>query len=297
MQCVAPVRIIKNLSRSEYPDGLMVPCGKCIACRISKRREWSLRMFHELEAHDDSIFITLTYADNYLPDFQSLSKRHLQLFFKRLRRNLAQYKRHIRYFACGEYGDTTDRPHYHAIIFGMSLNPDDKQIVMDSWTYCDWSVPQIRQNSFGLAEPDSINYVAQYIDKKFTGDLALLEYELKNREPVFRLLSLGLGRNYVDTNSDILCDKQIITVRGVEYALPRYYIKRLGLSNELTLEKALEKDCELVEQKIGVYVSSDDLYKSGTVEENRRFISKLKDSKDQNKRNLEAKIKLKQSKL
>ena len=58
MQCINPVRLFKNLSPQDYPDGLLVPCGKCIACRISKRREWSIRMLHELEDHQKSVFVT-----------------------------------------------------------------------------------------------------------------------------------------------------------------------------------------------------------------------------------------------
>ena len=51
--------------------------------------------------------------------------------------------------------------------------------------------------SFGTAEPDSIGYVAQYIDKKFTGDLAKQEYDDKGRQPVFKVCSLGIGKVYV----------------------------------------------------------------------------------------------------
>ena len=42
---------------------------------------------------------------------------------KRLRKKLHPLK--IRFFHCGEYGDKTRRPHYHALIFGYSF-PDRK---------------------------------------------------------------------------------------------------------------------------------------------------------------------------
>ena len=80
-------------------------------------------------------------------------------------------RKKIRYFACGEYGDRTARPHYHAIVFGLSLSSDDKQMVKDSWPFCDWSNCSIARNSFGMAEPDSISYVAQYIDKNLVAIL------------------------------------------------------------------------------------------------------------------------------
>ena len=59
-----------------------------MACRIQKRKEWSLRILHEAEEYNDNIFITLTYDDNHIPDSESLRKTDLQKFYKRLRRDL-----------------------------------------------------------------------------------------------------------------------------------------------------------------------------------------------------------------
>ena len=65
---------------------------------------------------------------------------------------------------------------------------------MDNWPYCDWSNPHIRKHSFGLVTPESARYVAGYIHTKLSGDLAEEEYINKNREPVFRLSSQGIGK-------------------------------------------------------------------------------------------------------
>ena len=133
MQCINPVRITKGLDVTRFPDGLLVGCGKCVMCRIAKRREWTLRLIHESVYWEDSVFLTLTYSDDYLPKNGSLDKRQLQLFIKRLRKSLNG--RSIKYFACGEYGDNTERPHYHLIIFGISLCQEDKEKVMMAWPY------------------------------------------------------------------------------------------------------------------------------------------------------------------
>lgn len=245
-------------------------------------------MLHELEAHDDSIFITLTYSDDYISNNQSLSKSDLQKFFKRLRKNI--YPKRIRYFACGEYGDKTQRPHYHSILFGMSLRKEDKQVINDSWTF--------GHVYYGLAEPDSINYVAQYIDKKFTGELAEIEYVRKNRDPVFRILSLGIGSCYVDSNSDQLKTDLCVRHKGKQMALPRYYVKRLGLSGtEALKEKALENDCEVTQKHTGLYMSAEELYRCGSLDDNKMLVKGVKASKKQHKANLEAKVAMKQSKL
>lgn len=294
MQCTSPIKIGRNLSWEQYPEGLQVPCGKCLACRIAKRTEWSVRMLHELEFHEDAIFLTLTYDDENIPEYQSLKKTDLQKFYKRLRKNISPRK--IRHFSCGEYGDQTDRPHYHAIIFGMSLNNADKQSVIDSWDKCDWSPIRIKK-SFGLAEPDSINYVAQYIDKKLSGDLAKQEYTKKNREPVFRLLSLGIGREYVDYYKDKLSENPFITIRGEKRSLPRYYINRLELDTTEKKAQAYQKECSQVATYTGLDYSYDESLKILPREQSNKLREQVNNARRQHNMNLQAKIAIKQSKL
>ena len=89
MRCTKPVRLM-HLNHVEYPDGLLVPCGKCLACRIARRQEWSMRVIHELSGYKDAVFLTLTYSDEFLPDHGSLVVADLQKFIKRLRKQYAK---------------------------------------------------------------------------------------------------------------------------------------------------------------------------------------------------------------
>lgn len=304
MNCTNPIRLLprrdrktglyKNLSPSDYPDGLLVPCGKCLQCRIKKRKEWSMRCLHEMDMYDDSIFVTLTYDDDYLPPNSSLVKADLQKFFKRLRK---RHESKIRYFACGEYGSRTQRPHYHAIIFGMSLATEDRGHIMDSWPFCDWSNPVIRSKSFGLAEPDSISYVAQYIDKKFSGDLAEVEYAGKNREPVFKLSSLGIGRGFCDAHADSIRASGSLNYRGKIVSLPRYYLDRLGIPSDLHKDEILEDERDEVESVTGMHLTADELYISGRVGQVRSYQDRTQAGKKQHDANLHARIALKSKKL
>lgn len=91
---------------------LQVPCGKCIGCKSDKAMMWSIRCYHEASLHERNAFVTLTYED--APP--ALVKEDLQKFFKRARHSFD-----FRYFACGEYGEATHRPHYHALIFGQDF--------------------------------------------------------------------------------------------------------------------------------------------------------------------------------
>lgn len=103
MQCSKPIFLKEK--------GLEVPCGKCINCRVSRSREWTIRLMNELQYYKTSLFVTLTYDDEHLPSDNGLHISDLQKYFKRLRRDLDYSNRKIKYFACGEYGDQFGRPH------------------------------------------------------------------------------------------------------------------------------------------------------------------------------------------
>lgn len=102
-------------------------CGQCMSCRVNRARLWTSRLLLESYTHTRRCFVTLTYSDEHLPEDGSVSRRELQLFFKRLRDRVAPVR--IRYFAVGEYGGRFGRPHYHAILFGI----DDAHAVRASW--------------------------------------------------------------------------------------------------------------------------------------------------------------------
>lgn len=95
-----------------------LPCSKCIGCRLNYARSWALRCQLEALSHKENCFITLTFSNEELEKRKipwSVDKVDFQLFMKKLRK---KYGEHIRYFHCGEYGEKTHRPHYHALIFG-----------------------------------------------------------------------------------------------------------------------------------------------------------------------------------
>ena len=232
MQCTSPMRI-KNPDRFKYKkpnesvgsEWLEVPCGHCIACRIARTREWTIRLLHESEFWEDTSFLTLTYNDDYLPSDGSLVPRDLTLFFKRLRKDLEKDKRKIKYYACGEYGDTYGRPHYHAIVFGIS--PKDKKLVEENWPYGFVRI--------GTVTYDSCRYVAGYVQKKLYGKGAEI-YEEKGILPPFARMSKGLGERYVEKYWNKLWSQETVTVRGVPLGLPRYYKKKLDYDGFLTYD-------------------------------------------------------------
>lgn len=213
---------------------IAVPCGKCTLCKIAHSREWAVRLVHEMSNFDYSSFVTLTYRDENLPEKESISKRELQLFFKRLRKNLDG--REIKYFAAGEYGEQNGRPHYHAVILGLSMM--EKEVVEKSWKY--------GMVYMGTVTYDSARYVADYVQKKYNGNKALMEYGEK--EAPFQLQSLGVGRRYAEANKKQILENLSITMYGDPVGIPRYYKRLLGLDASVLGEAAQERKKELTEK-------------------------------------------------
>lgn len=202
-----------------YREGLVtVPCGKCLACRIARVRDWSVRLLDESSCYEHSCFITLTYSDENLPltncGKATLVKSDLQKFFKRLRKALPYS---VKYFACGEMGDTTGRPHYHAIVF--NLDPKDSDLVSRSWP-------------FGFVVVENVNiqrikYVCGYVEKKMyynPVDNFIKGYGCL--QPPFQLMSRGLGLSFFEAHYDQYSTSLRKTINGVSYSFPRYYIKK-----------------------------------------------------------------------
>lgn len=132
---------------------MRLPCGGCLGCRKAQARSWALRCHLETQQHTRAAFTTLTYDDQHLP--VTLSKRHLQLYIKRVRKALGS-KRPLRFFACGEYGERTHRPHYHAILYGADER--DSDLLDNAWGAGHTKTVRVT--------PAAIAYVAGYTAKK-----------------------------------------------------------------------------------------------------------------------------------
>lgn len=127
---------------------------------------------HEASLYESNLFLTLTYNDKHLPEDYSLYPEHHVLFMKRLRKYAP---RTIRFYHCGEYGDTTLRPHYHTIIFNLDMS--DRVYLKTTetgsklytshkldalWSYGDCYI--------GDVTFESAAYCARYVMKKLTGN-------------------------------------------------------------------------------------------------------------------------------
>lgn len=234
-------RLVFQKNKSETGVAIQVPCGKCSGCRLEHSRQWAVRCMHEKRMHNEAAFLTLTYSDDNLPALRSLVKSDLQNFMKRIRDHFGWYAvgkpdepgyiPGVRFFACGEYGEKTLRPHYHVLLLNHDL-PDRKFFTMsgENKLYTSQILDDIWGNghcNIGDVTFDSAAYVARYCMKKITGPPAEAHYA--GRVPEFITMSRrpGLGSGYFARYRNELLDHDTIIVNGVEAALPRYYDGRI----------------------------------------------------------------------
>lgn len=131
-----------------------------------------MRCVHEASLHEENAFITLTYDDDHLPVGGTLKKDDWQRFAKRLRKHFKGRK--IKYFHCGEYGERTKRPHYHALLFGVDFcdKVAFKKSADGSTIYTSEILSRLWPAGFcttGAVTFESAAYCARYVMKKITG--------------------------------------------------------------------------------------------------------------------------------
>lgn len=229
------LEVVFGLKKARYnPSGyeqIQLPCGRCIGCRLERSRQWAFRCVAEASQHSENCFITLTYAPEHLPKSGTLVKRDLTLFFKRLRKLLGS--KPIRYFACGEYGDLGQRPHYHAIIFGHDFADKEWQVVQSEKGFSRVGIsPSLNAlwpfgfTTVGKCTFESCAYVARYCLKKLLGATPeQLKEHYGERIPEYVVMSRrpGIGAEWIKRYLTDVYPSDKVIVRGHECKPPRFF--------------------------------------------------------------------------
>lgn len=261
--------ILKNPSQQQKQSDnyIMVPCGRCIGCRLDKSSEWALRCVHEMKQWENNCFITLTFDDEHIRPDGSLDKRDFVLFMKKLRR---KYGPNIRFFHCGEYGEKNGRPHHHAILFNHKFTDakiSEEQSNLSDVEYLESDdlsrIWPYGRHIISDANYETAAYIARYTVKgtkskrlygeKLTGFLAGREPEqlTMSRNP-----GIGFGR------FEEYCTEWIrrgsCRENSRDQPIPRYYIKKIKEKDEEMYEKFM------VERR-------EKALASGMNEENRKY--------------------------
>lgn len=200
-------------------------CGKCAPCERRRVQQWVFRIQHEMQDGKDGVFITLTYDDDNIPiakcGFGTLDVNDTKKYWKRIRR---KYDVKFKYYLCGEYGEQTNRPHYHAIVIGHGIDVIDFE--------ASWKLGHVH---IGNVSSDSIAYCIKY----FTKNSYIGKQDWDDRKKCFSAMSHGIGADYIKNPQVRKWHKsnlENITIASKDgksdFALPRYYKDKLFTDEE-----------------------------------------------------------------
>lgn len=236
MRCTSPLELQKG-ENVDLP--VTVRCGVCVGCRVVRSQEWAIRSVHEAQMHERSSFLTLTYSDDDLPRDLSVDVRHWQSFAKRVRKKCGSF----RFLHCGEYGGKYNRPHYHALVFGLDWMQDALEVDKNEHGQPLFSSPSLDalwQKGItiqGEVTMQSARYVAGYIRKKITGKRSLEHYnhvdsdtgEVFHVKPEYSTMSRnpGLGTSWFKKYWPDVYPADRVVINGKTYRPPGFYDRLL----------------------------------------------------------------------
>lgn len=212
-----------------------------MGCKVSRAQSWALRCQMEASQHATSSFVTLTYSTASLPKDWSLqhgegSSWDLQRFYKRLRKAVGPF----RYFSCGEYGTENLRPHYHALLFGVSF--PDREVIKEGESfrlYTSRRLESLWTHGFvtvGDVSFQSAAYVAKYcLKRQSEGSLCYRRTAGTSAEawyvrPEFSVMSRrpGIGARWFERFAGDVFPADEVVHEGRRYRPPRYFETKLS---------------------------------------------------------------------
>lgn len=205
---------------------------------------------HEAALYKNNSFITLTYEDAQLPKRQQLTHRHFQLFMKRLRKTNPD----VRFYMAGEYGPTTQRPHYHAILFNKDF-PDRVYLKTTGSKEKIYTSAELTKlwphghSSIGDVTFESAAYIARYCMQKITGEQAEQHYKRRDDEgeyqqnPEYNKMSNrpGIGQQWLHFYKEDVYTNDYVIIRGQKCNVPAYYDKLFKRLDEKQMQTFKEE--------------------------------------------------------
>lgn len=265
-----------------------LPCGRCLPCRINKKRMWTLRILLEESSHAESIFGTFTYNDDNLPADGFVDPKVLRKFLNRVRYRIRQP---WRYFAVGEYGFSGKRawnPHYHVMFFGISMLQTG--LIDQAWNF---KKNPIGFTNYGPCDSNTAQYICGYTTAKLTKEG---DPYLEGHAPEFMRSSRkngGIGSKAIerigqDIKKNPYFEKRIINelkFGNRTYPMGAYLTAKLCEVLEITQE---EKDKHLWKYQEGLLSAHWDLTNS--------YALNILDEKEENRNQQRKRFKIHNSK-
>jgi len=272
--CLSPFTMYRPKRSISGDHTVSVPCGKCIECLNRRSNGWTFRLLQEAKNSTSCVFLTLTYDDQNIPSTEhgepTLLKSDYQDFMKRLRFFYGKTQKPIKYYACGEYGSKTKRPHYHAIIFNIPIQETTNPKMLNTA----WGKGHIH---IGQGNEKSMRYTCKYIQK-----LTYAKKEINGPQPEFSLISKGIGKEFLTPQMTTYLKENLQTfvpISGVKTALPRYYKNKIFSERDKKILAAIAK--ESTEKKMEEHFQNDPLkHHQWVIDQFRKHQNQIRNERD-----------------
>lgn len=242
---------------SSFPDArILVPCGKCPACRRQKALLWRGRLLREFDdfcesrgfnssapiSHAPVYFVTLTVNDRWRALVEDSPSRVMRWFFENLRAVSGRSPRHWFIVEYGDYKKYTGRIHFHGLLFGLNgLTFSD---IREAWP------PHSRVDISRVRSRACMTYVTKYITKSSDHALASVDTD---RFPYLGKIysSSGIGSRLFTESAHSLVEQArslesfSVVYKGRKFAVPYYYARRAmdGFDTALAVERRVLNAC------------------------------------------------------
>lgn len=168
------------------------------------------------------------------------SKRDIQLYLKSLRRDVEQKfqnygsEKLIRYYIISEYGPTTYRPHYHAVVFSKSREVSEYLLefaLYQNWQMCDKT---LFQQYAQYCDAGTAGYVSNYVTSvaslpKVFKEQSIVPFRLSSKAPSIGYDWMDKEKIFEDVSRGVIEYLTSVPRIDKKYLLryPKQYLSRL----------------------------------------------------------------------
>lgn len=221
-------KLTKQYKYDAFGHIIEFPCGVCENCKRDRISILEQRAKFEWRNNKYCAFIDLTYDNNHLEYnfgdngehiLPTVSKKSFHKYIDNLRHylknhNIKNCNSKFSWLGCSEYGDSTFRPHYHIILFGVDFHSGYKFL------------NKLWKNGYVDVKPvynGAIRYVLDYLEKQQKGENNDRMYFDRGINQPFVSWSKGFGSGFYKEHADEIAETGCIQIAGCRIPVPSYY--------------------------------------------------------------------------
>lgn len=241
----------RSFGHDEY---MTVPCYHCLNCRVDRQNQFVDKAEYEYIQYGCGAFVTFTYDDVHLfqnsfidshsgKTLSSINKKEAKDFLNRLNKLVHKEADRLKklgidnklcrsdykYVLSAEYGDQFNRPHFHALFFGLDF------------AYCErlfWRAWNFKGSiQVGAIKNGGIAYCVKYISEQSHGINDFYKYTYHHLEKPYSCHSLGFGEGLYLSQLEHIKKTGCYRWHGKERPVPSYYKNKYRVIADLDYDK------------------------------------------------------------